>query len=1071
MVDLLSPAGAQLEAERLQLQIDALNDLAGAIRFGERLENVLPRVAARAASIVGGTESLISLIEADGSLRLAIPHHEDEDEAVVFPEDSHAQWITRHGQAVIVNDIAQAQLPDCDRALAREHGITGFIAVPLRAADRMVGLLHITQRRDGTPYSQSDVDLLSTFANQAAIAIENARLYSESRAMATRLKVLVEAATETASSLEIDEILRRVCERARDLCDADTATISLLDDTGTRLLTATLAGYDPEMEVRVRQLGAVPVTRDALAREAFAKGTAVHALDYQNDERTIARQHPEVLLQKSVTAVPLLFRGARIGILFVGWTEQPHRLLPREAELLETLARQASVAIENARLFAAISRRTEQFRALVDHSVRAASETDAQAVIQATTEAAAKLLNADRASLRIYDERQNLLVPRWRIGYAPIVRSHHLVRRPGLGTAGRAFAERRAVIENRYDDPEVADGRPEHIGLQSSLSVPLMARGRAIGVLNVGSMRTRQFDAEDSELLQLFANQAALAIENARLLQSEQEQARALEVLYENAKMLTSSLEVSDVLEKMTEAAARMTQATFCACYLVDEQQGDLCYAAGRGVNPGLWQGLRLRIDEGLVGTAVVENRPLLVPDIRKDPRAARVDLDEAEGLRAVIYAPLRTRGLVIGALAAGRPEPSSFGEEDLRLLSAFADQAASAIANARLHDRTEQDLRHLNSLRAVVESISSELDLSSLLDKVVVHAVELLGADGGTVSLLNAATGLARLKSVYGLGSELIDFELPAGTGLVGRVVEQRGPVVVDRYADLPQPMVHPSLTDLAAGVAVPIWRHEALIGVFALFSRDPARRFTPLDVDTLSTFAKHTAIAIENARLYEHSQQAAVTEERNRLAREIHDTLAQGLTAIILQLELADMSIDKPEETRKRIATAQELARANLLEARRSVLDLRAEALEGRSLPHALEELTATFGRETGIVAEFMGPPTVERYPARVESGLYRIAQEALTNVKKHAAATQVRVELLPRADHLRLTIWDDGRGFDNRARRRSDASGGFGLQGMTERAALVGATIEVESRPGRGTRVEVRVPMTGLGVRVRR
>ncbi|HEY3108929.1 MAG TPA: GAF domain-containing protein, partial [Chloroflexota bacterium] len=855
-----SAADARLQAERLQLQIDALNDLAGAIRFGERLENVLPGVAEKAASLVGAEDALISIVEPDGALRLAIPNADDEDERIVFADDSHATRVARLGHPVIVNDLSQAGLSDSDLALAREHGITGFIAVPLSAGDRLIGLLHVTQRADRRPYVEDDLELLSTFARQAAIAIENARLYAESRQSATRLQLLVEAATETASSLEIDEILHRVCERARDLADADTAAISLLDETGTRLLTATLAGYAPEMEVGVRQLGPIPLARDALAREAFARGAAVHAFDYQHDSRTLAHEHPDVRTDKSITAVPLLFRGARIGMLFVGWTERSHRLTSREGELLETLARQASVAIENARLFGAISRRTEQFRALVDLSVKAASETDAQAVIQATTEAAAKLLSADRASLRIYDERQDLLVPRWKVGYAPVVRSHHLIRRPGRGTAGRAFAERRPVIENRYNDPEVADGRPEHIGLQSSLSVPLMARGRAIGVLNVGSMRARQFDAEDSELLQLFANQAALAIENARLLQSETDQARRLEVLYDNAKMLTMSLELGEVLDAMIEAAARITQATYCACYLVDEEQGDLCYAAGRGARPEVFRGLRLEIGEGLVGVSVAEDRPLLVPDIRLDARAARSDLDEAEGLRAVIYAPLRHRGRVIGALAAGRPEPNSFSDEHLRLLSAFADHAASAIANARLHDRTEEDLRHLNSLRAVVESISSELDLTSLLDKVVVRAVELLDAHGGTVSLVNPQTGLGRLKSVYGLSHEFVDFEMPAGTGLVGRVLEQRGPVVVDRYTELPQPLIHRSLADLKAGVAVPIWRQEALVGVFAIFSRDPERRFTEADVETLSTFAKHAAIAIENARLYEQSQQAAV-------------------------------------------------------------------------------------------------------------------------------------------------------------------------------------------------------------------
>lgn len=1068
MTDLLHHSA---EVERLQLQIDALNDLASAIRFGERLETVLPRVAAKAASLVGGREALISLIEPDGTLRLAIPHNDDQDGAVVFPDDSHANQIARLGQAVIVNDLDAAPLSEADRAIARKHGITGFIAVPLRAGDRVVGLLHITQRDDDRPYATDDLDLLNTFAGQAAIAIENARLYTESRSSATRLHTLEEAATETASSLEIDEILQRVCERARQLAEADTAAISLLDDTGKRLLTATLAGYPNDIEERIHHMGPIQLARDALAREAFNRGHAVHSYDYQTDERTIARDHSDVMTARSVTAVPLLFRGSRIGLLFVGWVRRQHRLTRHQAEMLETLARQASVAIENARLFGAISRRTEQFRALVDLSVKAASETDAQAVIQATTEAAAKLLNADRASLRIYDERQDLLVPRWRIGYAPIVRSHHLLRRPGQGTPGRAFVERRAVIENRYNDPKVADGRPEHVGLQSSLSVPLMARGRAIGVLAVGSMRARQFDAEDSELLQLFANQAALAIENARLLQSETDQARRLEVLYDNAKMLTSSLELSEVLDAMTEAAARMTQATFCACYLVDEAQGDLCYAAGRGAHPELFQGLRFGRGEGLVGAAVSENRPMLVADIRQDPRAARSDLDEAEGLRSVIYAPLRHRGKVIGALAAGRPEPANFGEEHLRLLSAFADHAASAIVNARLHDQSEQDIKHLNTMRDVVESISSELDLSTLLDKLVVHAVELLDADGGTVSLVNPQTGLARLKSVHGLSTDLVDLELPPGTGLVGPVLERRQPLVIERYDDLPRPFPHPSLHGLKAGLAMPIWRQDALIGVFSIFTRDTKRRFGAADLDTLGTFAKHAAIAIENARLYEQSQQLAVTEERNRLAREIHDTLAQGLTAIILQLDLADMTIEDTEEARRRIAKAIELARENLHEARRSVLDLRAEALEGRSLPQALDALASDFGRETGLEVELVLPPTTDRYPARVESGLYRIAQEALTNVRKHADARRVRVELTGHEDHLHLVIADDGRGFDPNDDAETSDADGFGLRGMSERAALLGGTIEVDSQPGRGARIEVQVPMTGLGVRLRR
>src|SRR2546428_154307 len=171
-----SAADARLVAERLQLQIGALNDLAGAIRFGERLEKVLPGVAEKAASLVGAEDALISIVEPDGALRLAIPNADDEEERIVFADDSHATRVARLGQAVIVNDLSQAGLSDSDLAMAREHGITGFIAVPLTAGDRLIGLLHVTQRADRRPYVEDDLELLSTFARQAAIAIENARL-------------------------------------------------------------------------------------------------------------------------------------------------------------------------------------------------------------------------------------------------------------------------------------------------------------------------------------------------------------------------------------------------------------------------------------------------------------------------------------------------------------------------------------------------------------------------------------------------------------------------------------------------------------------------------------------------------------------------------------------------------------------------------------------------------------------------------------------------------------------------------------------------------------------------------
>ncbi len=208
--------------------------------------------------------------------------------------------------------------------------------------------------------------------------------------------------------------------------------------------------------------------------------------------------------------------------------------------------------------------------------------------------------------------------------------------------------------------------------------------------------------------------------------------------------------------------------------------------------------------------------------------------------------------------------------------------------------------------------------------------------------------------------------------------------------------------------------------------------------------------------------SRELGVAEERNRLAREIHDTLAQGLTALTLQLEMADALLEQDaRRTRSSIQRALQLARESLQEARRSVLDLRAAPLDGQSLPDALQRLGEAFGLENDVECVVRNEGVTERLPARLEAGLYRLAQEALTNVAKHAQATTVVVTLARRDDTLSLTVEDDGVGFDPSLPVPAGPSGGFGLAGMRERATLLGGELLVHSRPGEGVRLVVRIP----------
>ena len=260
----------------------------------------------------------------------------------------------------------------------------------------------------------------------------------------------------------------------------------------------------------------------------------------------------------------------------------------------------------------------------------------------------------------------------------------------------------------------------------------------------------------------------------------------------------------------------------------------------------------------------------------------------------------------------------------------------------------------------------------------------------------------------------------------------------------------------------SIPLYAGEKKLGVMNVASPQ-WRGLSPEDLQLLSTIGDLLAIAVERARLYDRSARLGAVEERNRLAREIHDTLAQGLTATGLQLESAEALLDHgagAERAREPLRRALSLTRSNLDEARRSVLDLRAAPLEGRSLPEALKTLVDRWEAETGVATRFKAINGSRPLPPRVEVALYRICQEALTNAARHARASRVTVRLASTPDQVRLVVQDDGRGFDPSGVQDDR----HGVVGMRERAATIGGFLGVESSSNEGTRVEVEVPLGG-------
>jgi two-component system NarL family sensor kinase len=257
----------------------------------------------------------------------------------------------------------------------------------------------------------------------------------------------------------------------------------------------------------------------------------------------------------------------------------------------------------------------------------------------------------------------------------------------------------------------------------------------------------------------------------------------------------------------------------------------------------------------------------------------------------------------------------------------------------------------------------------------------------------------------------------------------------------------------------SIPLYAGDEKLGVMNVASPD-WRSLSPEDLQLLYTIGDLLSIAVERARLFARSAQLGAVEERNRLARELHDTIAQGLTATTLQIESADALLDvgsNAERARESLRRALSITQSNLEEARRSVLDLRAAPLEGRSLSEALKALVNEWEAETGTATRFQAVNGRRPLPPRVEVALYRICQEALTNVARHAEAERVTVRLITTTEQVQLIVEDDGRGFD-----ASEAVDRHGLVGMNERTRMLGGTLDLRTRPGAGTRVQVTVPL---------
>jgi len=504
-----------------------------------------------------------------------------------------------------------------------------------------------------------------------------------------------------------------------------------------------------------------------------------------------------------------------------------------------------------------------------------------------------------------------------------------------------------------------------------------------------------------------------------------------------------------------------------------------LIMLAHRGVSPEYAAFVsRIRLPRSAAAGAL-EGKPLVWALDEAIPAGSELmRLLQREGCRQVVTLPLVAKGRLVGAINLGARTPRAFTAEQLSLLGAIGQQIGVAVETASLYEaeqarreEAEGRRRVAEGMREIVAALNSNLPLGEVLNYIAAQASQLLGSDAAALCRLDKQAQCLSIQASHGLSSEFTEhmvFEVGSAS-IVGEAVLMRQPRTTSDLGErLSRAGIAPELRELVgrftalyrSALVVPLLQKEEIYGALTLYYR-AERRFAEEEINLAVSFAGQAALAAENARLREQAQQAAATEERSRLARELHDSVTQSIYSVTLYAEAAARLM--PSEygaAAQHLRDARDTAQEALREMRLMIYQLRPAILQQGGLAAALQARLDVVERRGGIQAE-LSVEGEERLAPAIQAELHQIAQEALNNALKHAHAKQVRVRLRFGQEDTHLEVQDDGVGFDAASAR---AGGGLGISGMMERTQKLGGRLEIDSAPGRGTMVRVQVPRGG-------
>ena len=663
------------------------------------------------------------------------------------PGDAH--WRLLAGEDLIHNldqmdeDAYRAGNP-LRRTVVDLGGARSALVVALRKDGILRGAITV-YRKEVRPFSATQIALLQHFASQAVIAIENARLFNEVRARTEDLHELLQQQTATAdvlkvisrSAFDLEFVLATLVASAARLCEAERGLIFLRQ--GNHFRMAANYGFSPELEAFARA-NPFPIDSASTTIRAAMSGSAVQAVDVLADatQGWLAREYQRLGGHRTNLGVPLRRDGETIGVFTL--TRQVVRpFTEKQIELVSTFADQAVIAIENVRLFDEVQARTNDLSESLQQQTATAdvlkvisrSAFDLHAVFETLVESSVRLCGADRAFIFRFDGELLRMAAAFNCSpeFTGWVEQHPI--QPGRHSgAARAALERRTIhIPDVWSDPDYAYGARDVEAIRTVLGVPILKSGDLLGVIMIFHLEVRPFTDKQIALVETFADQAAIAIENVRLFDEVQARTEDLrEFLQQQTatadvlKVISrSTFDLETVLRTLVELAARLCEADKAT--ITRQREGAFYRAESFGFSREFMDHVRdilVTPDRGsATGRALLEGVAVHIPDVEADPDYHFDEAQRLGGYRTLLGIPMLREGMPIGVLTLTRSESRPFTEKQIELVTTFADQAAIAIENVRLFDevqeRTKELSKSLDDLRAAQDRLIQTEKLASL--------------------------------------------------------------------------------------------------------------------------------------------------------------------------------------------------------------------------------------------------------------------------------------------------------------------------------------------------------------------